>query len=177
MQFLGRVVRYINITGGVLAGVAMVLMMAHITIEVSGRYFFNARMVGTLEVVSFYYMVILVFLGFGYVESRREHIRVDLFVQMMPVPVQFLLYVFACLLGLWFFGMLFWQSLHDALTGRADGDGPQRTRDGKFPVLHLARALGAAHRLRFAVPCHPRQSPNLDQTAQGALGPPQRGLT
>jgi TRAP-type C4-dicarboxylate transport system permease small subunit len=116
MQFLGRVVHYINITGGMLAGVAMVLMMVHITVEVGGRYFFNARMVGTLEVVSFYYMVILVFLGFGYVESRREHIRVDLFVQMMPVPVQFLLYVFACLLGLWFFGMLFWQSLHDALT-------------------------------------------------------------
>ena len=116
MQFLGRVVRALNIAGGVLAGVAMVLMMVHITVEVGGRYFFNARMVGTLEVVSFYYMVILVFLGFGYVESRREHIRVDLFVQMMPAPVQFLLYIFACLLGLWFFGMLFLQSLHDALS-------------------------------------------------------------
>lgn len=115
MQILGRVVRFLNMTGGVLAGFAMVLMMLHITLEVGGRYFFNARMIGTLEVVSFYYMVILVFLGFGYVEARREHIRVDLFVQTMPAPVQLLLYVFACLLGLVFFGMLFWQSLHDAL--------------------------------------------------------------
>lgn len=116
MQFLGRVVRVVNLAGGVLAGLAMVLMMLHITVEVGGRYFFNARMVGTLEVVSFYYMVILVFLSFGYVESRHEHIRVDLFVQMMPAPVQLLLYIFACLLGLWFFGMLFWQSLQDAVS-------------------------------------------------------------
>ena len=116
MQMLGRVVRALNVTGGVLAGVAMVLMMAHITIEVAARYFFNARIVGTLEVVSFYYMVFLVFLAFGYVEARREHIRVDLFAQMMPAPVQLILYIFACLLGLWFFGMLFWQSLHDALS-------------------------------------------------------------
>lgn len=119
MQFLGRVIGFINITVGVLAGFAMVLMMVHITLEVGLRYFLNARLVGTLEVVSFYYMVILVFLGFGFVELRREHIRVDLFAQMMPMPVQFALYVLACLLGLGFFGMLFWQSLNDALSAMA----------------------------------------------------------
>lgn len=116
MQMLARAVRALNIAGGVLAGVAMMLMMLHITVEVAARYFFNARIVGTLEVVSFYYMVILVFLAFGYVEARREHIRVDLFAQMMPVALQRLLYALACVLGLIFFGMLFWQSLHDALS-------------------------------------------------------------
>ena len=116
MQTVGRVVRFLNICGGALAGITMVLMMLHITLEVGVRYFFNGRLIGTLEIVSFYYMVILVFLGFGYVESRREHIRVDLFAQMMPAPLQFVLYVLACLLGLAFFGVLFWQSLHDALS-------------------------------------------------------------
>lgn len=122
MQYVSRLVRYINVAGAVLAGIAMFLMMAHITIEVGVRYFFNGRIVGTLEVVSFYYMVVLVFLAIGYVEFRSEHIRVDLFAQMMPGWMQLALYVMACLLGLAFFGMLFWQSLHDAMSSARRGE-------------------------------------------------------
>tara|TARA_R100000935_G_scaffold58208_3_gene94402 strand:- start:517 stop:1017 length:501 start_codon:yes stop_codon:yes gene_type:complete len=100
----------------------MVLMMAHITTDVAIRFFFDGRLIGTLEIVSYYYMVIIVFLSLGFVELRSEHIRVDLFASMMPHGVQLALYVFACGLGLIFFGMLGWQSAHDAIsaTGRAE---------------------------------------------------------
>ncbi|MBK0400511.1 TRAP transporter small permease [Limibaculum sp. M0105] len=122
MQAALRISRWINIGSAVLAGIAMVLMMLHITLDVAVRYFFNGQIVGTLEVVSFYYMVVLVFLAFGYVEMRFENIRVDLFAQMMPRWVQFALYIMACLLGLVFFGMLFWQSLNDAIGSTQRGE-------------------------------------------------------
>lgn len=122
MSFLIRVIRWLNIGGLTLSGLAMLVMMLHITLDVGIRYFFNGQIVGTLEVVSFYYMVILVFLALGYVENHSENIRVDLFAQMMPQRAQFALYILACLAGLVFFGMLFWQTLHDAISATRRGE-------------------------------------------------------
>lgn len=116
MRLVLDVVRWLNTGTIIAAGLAMFLMMLHITIDVSFRYFFNGQIVGTLEWVSFYYMVTLVFLALGYVEMKNENIRVDLFVQMMPNGLQLALYIFACLLGLVFFGMLCWRSVLDAIS-------------------------------------------------------------
>ncbi|MCA1775675.1 MAG: TRAP transporter small permease [Loktanella sp.] len=115
MQFALGVIRWLNVGTLTVACLVMLLMMSHITLDVGVRYFVNGNLVGTLEWVSFYHMVVLVFLAFGYVEYKNENIRVDLFAQMMPKPVQLGLYLFACMLGLIFFGMLFWQSLDDAI--------------------------------------------------------------
>ena len=119
MSVFLSVIRWLNIASAAAACAVMVTMMAHITLDVGVRYFLNGQIVGTLEWVSFYYMVALVFLAFGYVEAKNENIRVDLFAQMMPQPVQLGLYIFACILGLVFFGMLFWQSLQDAIGATA----------------------------------------------------------
>jgi TRAP-type C4-dicarboxylate transport system permease small subunit len=115
-------IRWTNRAVMMVACVFMVLMMAHITIDVVIRFLFGGQLIGTLEIVSFYYMVIIVFLSLGFVELREAHIRVDLFAQMMPKFMQLVLYVLACLLGLVFFGLLFWQSAQDAMsaTGRAE---------------------------------------------------------
>lgn len=115
MQLVLGLIRWLNIGTATAAGLVMLLMMLHITVDVGMRYFINGQIVGTLEWVSFYYMVALVFLALGYVEFKNKNIRVDLFAQMMPTLVQLGLYVFACLLGIIFFGMLFWQSLLDAI--------------------------------------------------------------
>ena len=122
MDALLKAVRWLNVASAAAASVVMVLMMAHITLDVGLRYFLNGQIVGTLEWVSFYYMVALVFLALGYVESRGENIRVDLFAQMMPQGAQLALYIFACLLGLAFFGMLAWQSFWDAVRATARGE-------------------------------------------------------
>lgn len=90
------------------------LMMLHVSLEVLLRYVFNAPMVGTLETVSYYYMVAAVFLPLALVEHRRAHIRVDVFVQLLPRRLQLLLYAFGCGVSLVFFCMLFWQSMLDA---------------------------------------------------------------
>lgn len=93
----------------------LALMMLHITLDVVLRLLFSTGVVGTLETVSYYYMIIAVFLPLAHVERVGEHIRVDLFAQMLPARLQLGLYLLACLLGLAFFGMLAYQGLLDAL--------------------------------------------------------------
>lgn len=139
MQFVHRIIRWLNIAAMTAACVVMVLMMLHITLDVGVRNLFNGQIVGTLEWVAFYYMVALVFLSLGFVEMKNEHIRVDLFVQMMPNSVQLALYLFACLLGLAFFGMLFWQTLSDAI--RATQRGEEAMSNFKFLIWPARWAL------------------------------------
>jgi len=112
---LDNVIRAIEKTLLVLACVFLALMMFHVALDVFARFLFNRPLTGTLETVSFYYMVFAVFLPLAFVERSGEHIRVDLFTQMMPHALQLLLYIFACILGLIFFGMLTYQSYLDAM--------------------------------------------------------------
>lgn len=100
----------------------LVAMMVHITADVVARAAFNSAVIGTLETVSYYHMVLAVLLPLAFLERTGENIRVDLFVQMMPKPVQLALYVFACLIGLAFFGALAWQSALDAWKSTVRGE-------------------------------------------------------
>lgn len=92
----------------------LLVMMVHITADVVARGVFNSTVIGTLETVSYYHMVIAVFLPLAFVERTGENIRVDLFVQRLPRVGQLILYCLACLIGLAFFGALAWQSGIDA---------------------------------------------------------------
>lgn len=110
-----RVIHWINRILLVIGCIFMAIMMLHITLDVVVRFGWNGSIVGTLETVSYYHIVIAVFLPLGYVELKNEHIQVDLFAQMMPRQVQLFLYLFSCVLGLIFFGVLTYQSFLDAL--------------------------------------------------------------
>lgn len=102
-----------------LSALFLVLMALHVSLDVALRYAFGRSFPGTLEVVSFYYMVAVVFLPLAYVELQQEHISVDVLVGRFPASVQLALYLFAGLLGLLYFGMLGYQSFLDALNATA----------------------------------------------------------
>jgi len=97
----------------------LVLMAVHITVDVVLRLVLGGAFPGTLEVVSFYYMVYAVFLPLAFVERRGEHIEVDVFFNLMPAAIQRWLYGLSCVLGLAYFGALSWQSLLDAVAATA----------------------------------------------------------
>ena len=61
------------------ACIAMTLMMLHVVIDVFGKYLFDAPLPDTLETVSYYYMVCVLFLPFAYVARTEGHIQVELF--------------------------------------------------------------------------------------------------
>ncbi|MDP2698574.1 TRAP transporter small permease [Thalassospira sp.] len=114
-NLLYRSVAWLNTAFLVISAIFVVLMMVHVTADVLLRMVLDVGITGTLEVVSYYYMVCAIFLAAGYVELHNEHIRVDLFVQQMPRSAQVILYVLACGAGFAFFGFLAWQSMIDAI--------------------------------------------------------------
>ncbi|WP_218944213.1 TRAP transporter small permease subunit [Marinobacter changyiensis] len=103
----------------ILSGLFLILMALHVTVDVTLRYVIGTSFPGTLEIVSFYYMVGVVFLPLAYVELKQEHISVDVVVGRFSPRTQLVLYVFASLLGLAYFGLLGYQSLLDAIRATA----------------------------------------------------------
>lgn len=60
------------------------VMMLHVTADVTGRVLFRHPFDGTTEIVSGYYMIGITFLPFAYVARYDGHIIVELFTRNMP---------------------------------------------------------------------------------------------
>lgn len=72
-------VRWIVRINLLIGGAAIVAMLVHIIVDVAARHLLNIAVQGTLETVSFYYMVALVYLAIPVVQASSEHIYVELF--------------------------------------------------------------------------------------------------
>ena len=57
--------------------VAGFLMMAHVTVDVAGRYLLNRPLEGTTEIVAAYYMVAVAYCPWAFIASRDRHIVAD----------------------------------------------------------------------------------------------------
>jgi TRAP-type C4-dicarboxylate transport system permease small subunit len=67
----------------VCGGIALVVMMLHITAEIVLRSLFNVTIPGTIEFVSVYYMVVAVFTGLALVQLVNEQVIVEIFLQWL----------------------------------------------------------------------------------------------
>lgn len=96
-------------------GVALILMMLHISADVIARYIFNSPLHGTVEIVSGYYMVAVVFLPLAMIERRNAHIVVELVTQHFPRRAQEWLIGLVALVSAAYFAAFAWQTWSDAL--------------------------------------------------------------
>ncbi len=101
-QVLARVTNVISIIGGL----AIALMMFHVTFDVIGRYFFNAPIPGTITIVSYYYMSIAAFVPLAFAEQKDAHISVEVITEQMPAWMRNNLERLAFLCSLVVFSML-----------------------------------------------------------------------
>lgn len=62
-----------------IGGAAMMMMMIQICMDAAMRTLANSSVPGTLEIVSFYYMVAVVFLPLAYIQLHRGHVIIELF--------------------------------------------------------------------------------------------------
>ena len=62
----------------VVASIGILVMMLHVLANVATRYLFNAPVAGTLEMVSYWYMPVVTFLGFVLAKQADEHIEAPL---------------------------------------------------------------------------------------------------
>ncbi len=99
-----------------LAGLSLVLMMAHVTLDVVLKYFFKLPIPGTAEVVAAYYMIGTVFLPLAYIEVHNRPIVVELLYDRLPQALQRPLDVLATVLSIVFYAFLAWQSVKIALS-------------------------------------------------------------
>jgi TRAP-type C4-dicarboxylate transport system permease small subunit len=67
-------------------GAFILLMMVHIVLDVAGRECLSTPIDGTLETVSFYYMVAVTFFPLAYVSHHEGHISVELFTRGLSRP-------------------------------------------------------------------------------------------
>jgi TRAP-type C4-dicarboxylate transport system permease small subunit len=93
------------------AGLMAVVMMIHVTADVTGRTLFNAPIVGTLEIVSAYYMAALSFLPLALITRERGHIIVELFTGWMTRRGRTLLDAAVAIVSLIYVALFTWQAV------------------------------------------------------------------
>jgi TRAP-type C4-dicarboxylate transport system permease small subunit len=77
-----KIERFINIvTSGLalLGAIGVVAMLVHVTAYVVLRYALQAPVPATVEIVSYYYMVLIAFLPIAWAERRGDMISVEIF--------------------------------------------------------------------------------------------------
>ncbi len=115
MRLLERTAGVLSSVSAFIAGSIMMLMMLQVTLDVLLKHFFNSPVPMTLEMVSSYYMVALIFLPLGDVTRRSEHLEVELFTQHLPSRRLAWFKLFGCVFGLVYVAFMFVQGVQKAL--------------------------------------------------------------
>ena len=102
-----------------LASLFLLIMMLHVCADVALKYLMNRPIEGTLEIVSYYYMVAAVFLPLAFVELTRSAVAVDLFFIMMPRAMKITCMGLVLLICMVTYAGLAWITWHDALRALA----------------------------------------------------------
>lgn len=88
MHRVDRTLSYVVDALTVVAGLAIALMMLHVTADVVMRSVFNRPLPGTITIVSNYYMVIAAFVPLAFAERRNGHISVEVVTELLPPHVR-----------------------------------------------------------------------------------------
>lgn len=90
----------------ILAAAAILAMMLNITADILSKLLFNRPIIGTLELVSTWYMVAVTFLPLAHVYATRSNIVVELFTQNLPAGPRAALDSLGAGLGAVYLGLL-----------------------------------------------------------------------
>ena len=111
----------------VVCGFFLCVMAVHVVADVSSRYLFNTPLTGTIEIVSNYYMVIVIFLPLPYITHRRAHFSAEVFTDLAPPQVFRLVLLFADLLTAVLAAFATWQSYVTAVDKTLGGEAIETT--------------------------------------------------
>jgi TRAP-type C4-dicarboxylate transport system permease small subunit len=105
-RIVNKISKFIGFIG---AGTLVVLML--ITgIDVFGRYVLHKPLLGAFE-ISELALALVIVLGWGYTQSVKGHIDIDLLYSRLPLTVQTFLDFLIPLLGLCLFSFISWQAI------------------------------------------------------------------
>ena len=115
MYKLGRLLSRITDVTTIVGGLAIALMMVHITLDIVCRFIFNTPIPGTITIVSNYYMVIAAFVPLAFAEQKDAHISVEVFTERLPGFIQRHLAGWCLLLSAIVFGLLTVRNWQEAI--------------------------------------------------------------
>lgn len=141
-----------------MAGAASLCLLGLMLItfaDVVGRYFFNAPLVFTVEIVELG-MGLMIFFGLALTTLNRGHISVDLINGMVPLYVRVWLASFSALIAIVFFGLITWRLWDRAMNFWSDGLATQILFLPVAPVVFvMAIAGGVTTLLALYLLLHP----------------------
>lgn len=80
-------------------GIIIMLFVMMITvIDITGRYFFNSPLPGTIEITELS-LVLIVYLTLGYAEHFHEHVVIDTIYNVMPMVLKRISYIIASVIS------------------------------------------------------------------------------
>lgn len=97
-QWKGMIV-WLSRRAAQLSGIFMITAMITIIFDLSGRYFFNSPLPGSVELVRTF-LVVLVFFGLANTQRKDEHIKMDLLLNYISPRVKLLLEIFGLSIAL-----------------------------------------------------------------------------
>ncbi len=65
-------------------GTVVAVMILHICVDVIGKFYFGAPVVGTITIVTEYYMPVITFIPLALVQKYDQHIAVEVFTGNLP---------------------------------------------------------------------------------------------
>ena len=122
MKALDRILSRVSTVGGVIAGISLMLMLMLIMADVSLKYLIGLPITGTLEIVSYYFMPIVVYLALPYVERSDEHISVPLVTERLPDRIRRALAILVALMSAGYLLIVAWACGQKALALTHLGD-------------------------------------------------------
>lgn len=99
MRIIQNAIDYLLKLSGIVAAIAVMAIMVHVTLDVIGKYLFNMPVPATLTFVADYYMLLIAFLPLAFVERMDDHIGVEVLTGSFSPRVQHHLYNWTLLLS------------------------------------------------------------------------------
>ncbi|WP_444984843.1 TRAP transporter small permease subunit [Halomonas mongoliensis] len=105
-----------------IAALALIAMVGHIGLDVGSRYLLGRSLMGTLEIVTYYYMAAVTVLPLAAVQVKREHVIVEVFTQGLRANFRGMLDLFSMLLGIGYLSVVAWACFQGAMNSFRRGE-------------------------------------------------------
>ncbi|WP_066048446.1 TRAP transporter small permease [Robertmurraya korlensis] len=98
-----------------IAGVTVIFAMFLVTVDVIMRNFFNKPIAGVIEIMNIA-LIIIVSLGFSYVQGKKENIIIEIFTNRLPRFYRNIFDLLGFLIGLLVMSVITWKCGSNVLT-------------------------------------------------------------
>ncbi len=122
MVWLNRAVGRVANFQLILAAIGVLAILLTISFDVFLRAAFNSPFSATIEIVSFYYMIPVVFFPMMYLEHTGTHIDTDLFYRFFPIGLQKLSDLTSGLITIGIYCVIAYLSFKQAITSTQSGE-------------------------------------------------------